>query len=129
MKIDLVEWAKQQDIDPDDPATFYSMFKENRKIRKIIHCFIKLSILCVSGYIMTFKVLDFLQSLRCVDAPGTSRSRWRIWWAGGCGCQARAAAGRLLQEPVCGRDQLLRISPRWTRGTPRPPAASRCSTV
>ena len=50
MKIDLVEWAKQQDIDPDDPATFYSMFKENRKIRKIIHCLIKLSILCVSGY-------------------------------------------------------------------------------
>ena len=66
MKIDLVEWAKQQDIDPDDPATFYSMFKENRKIRKIIHyCFNKLSILCVSGEktIMTFKVLDFLPSL------------------------------------------------------------------
>ena len=64
---------------------------------------------------MTFKVLDFLQSLRCVDAPGTSRSRWRIWWAGGCGCQARAAAGRLLQEPVGGRDQLLLISLAWSR--------------
>ena len=41
--------------------------------------------------------------------------RWRIWWAGGCGCQARAAAGRLLQEPVGGRDQLLRISLAWLR--------------
>ena len=53
----------------------------------------------------------------CLDCGAViaSRSRWRIWWAGGCGCQARAAAGRLLQEPVGGRDQLLRISLAWSR--------------
>merc|ERR1712061_572941 len=34
MKRDLVKWAKQQDIDPADPITFYSTFKEETDKKK-----------------------------------------------------------------------------------------------